>query len=181
MKLNGKVTSSTDLKKEEAAVRQARQEVTEQKSSHRDDNWERFLTGDLLKKYDFTLEGTETINGRRAYVVKFKPQSDDLPVRAMVDRVFNRMAGTVWIDADEFEVAKAKMSLQSAASFGGLLKIIGAINQLDYSVERVRLAEHVWFNRATDGDYITRKLWDTSHVRTKSECQGFQKNQSAKN
>lgn len=181
MKLNGQVSSAGEVSKEEATVGKARQEVTESKSSQRDENWERFLSKDLIGKYTFMLDGTETVNGRDAYVLRFRPAAGDLPVRAMADRVLNLLMGKVWIDAAEFEIAKANISLQSQASFGGLLKIVGAINRMDYSVERVRVGENAWFNRATQGIFETRKFWDCSRVRVKSESQGFQKNHSAQN
>jgi hypothetical protein len=181
MKCNGEVVSAEQLQKEDRRTSEARQEVTESRSSQRDESWERFLTEELASKYTFSLVGTEEINGRWAYVLTFSPRSDDLPVRRMADRVLNRLAGRIWIDKDEFEIAKARIALQSQATLGGLLKVVGALKRFDYQVERVRLARNVWFNRATQGDFESRKLWDSTRTRILTEASGFQKHHSARN
>lgn len=181
MKVNGENVSAAELAKEERLTAQARKEATDSKSSQRDENWEKFLTPDLIAKYDFELVGTETVNGRRAYVLVFEPVSEDLPVRNMADRVLNRLAGKLWVDAGEFEIARARISLQSQATLGGLLKMIGALKRFTYSMDRVRIAENVWFNSTTQGDFESRKLWDSNRIRTRTESTGFQKQHTARN
>ena len=181
MKCNGEIVAAEELKKEDRRVTEVRQEVTESKSSSREESWEKFLTGELAGKYTFSLVGTEAVNGRNAYVLAFSPRSEDLPVRRMVDRVLNRLAGRIWVDQEEFEIAKATISLQSQATLGGLLKVVGALKRFDYKVERVRVAENVWFNRATQGDFESRKLWDSTRTRVMTEASGFQKHHSAQN
>jgi len=181
MKYNGQSVSTEELKKEERKSAQARQEVTESKNAQRDESWEKYLTGDLTGRYNFTLVGTETVNGRPAYVLTFQPKGEDLPVRKMVDRVLNRMGGKVWVDQQEFEIAKAQLRLQSQATLGGLLKVVGALKRFDYKVERIRVAENAWFNHTTEGDYESRKLWDSSHIRTTTKATDFQRNVSSRN
>ena len=181
MKCNGELVSAEQLRKEDRRTSEARQEVTESKSSQREESWEKFLTDELAGKYSFSLAGTEVVNGRMAYVLTFAPLSEDLPVRRMADRVLNRLAGRIWVDQDEFEIAKANISLQSQATLGGLLKVVGALKRFDYQVERVRLARNVWFNRATQGDFESRKLWDSTRTRVLTEASGFQKHHSAQN
>jgi hypothetical protein len=180
MKFNGELASAEALKKEERWTSDARQEVTESKNS-RDENWEKFLTEDLTARYVFKLAGIEPVNGRAAYVITFMPRSDDLPVRKMADRVLNRLAGKIWIDKEESEIARAHVSLQSPATLGGLLKVVGALKRFDYTVERLRIAENVWFNRTSRGNFESRKFWDSTHTRTSTEATGFQKHHSAQN
>ena len=181
MKCNGEAVTAEELKKEENRTAETRREVTESKNSSREEGWEKFMTGELTDRYTFSLVSTETVNGRTAYVLAFAPRGEDLPVRRMVDRVLNRLTGRIWVDQEEFEIAKATISLQSQASLGGLLKVVGALKRFDYKVERVRVAENVWFNRATQGDFESRKLWDSTRTRVMTEASGFQKHHSAQN
>jgi hypothetical protein len=174
MRRNGEEASAQELEKEERWMSETRKEVTESKSSHRDENWEKFLTQDLVARYDFALAGAEMINGRPAYIITFLPRAGDLPVRKMADRVLNRLTGRIWVDQQEFEIAKASIALQSPATLGGLLKIVGSLRRLDFTVERVRVAENVWFNRTASGDFESRKLWDSTHMRTLTHASGFQ-------
>ena len=48
----------------------------------------------------------------------FEPISHNLPVRQIADRLINQIAGKVWVDAQEFEVA-GQRSLSNLRSTSG--------------------------------------------------------------
>jgi hypothetical protein len=88
-----------------------------------------------------------------------------------MDRLLNQLSGTLWIDAEEFEVARAEVSLQSEVNLlGGL---IGSLKKLAYTLERTRVAEGVWFSTLANGDFQGRKLLDPTHIKTKSQSVHF--------
>ena len=47
----------------------------------------------------------------------------------MVDRLLNRISGTVWIDVEEFEVARADIQLRSEVNLLG--GVIGSLKKLE--------------------------------------------------
>jgi hypothetical protein len=51
----------------------------------------------------------------------------------------DRVSSTLWIDAEEFEIARADVQLGSEADILG--GVIGCLRKLAYSITRVRLAE----------------------------------------
>jgi len=173
IKVNGKPLSAEELKKAESEVQAEDQKMNDSRVARRSDNFERLLTGDLVSRYQFTLMRQEPVNGRMAYVLTFKPGNGDLPVREISDRFINNLRGVIWVDTEEYEIAKADLSLQSEVTmWGGLL---GALRKFDYKVERIRVDDGVWFNRNSRGEFGGRKFLDNVSLRTHSECSNFEK------
>ena len=168
--LNGEPASEREFKKEAQATadRQAKS-----KSDRRDDNWTQYLTKETIARYTFELIGHEEVAGRDCYVLSFKPVSDKLPVKQITDRLLNRVAGKVWVDCREFEIAKAQIRLRDEVNmWGGLL---GSMKQFDYELERARIGEDVWSARCSNLELEGRKLFDSTHMRVRSESGNFRK------
>lgn len=170
MKVNGKPASLPDKKQEAQSVAD-RQQMTRGPGSKRDDNWGAYLNKELVARYHFELLGREDVAGRQSYVLKFQPR-DKLPVKQITDRLINRLGGKVWIDAREFEVAKAEIDLLGEVTmWGGML---GAMKKFSFDVERARV-DDVWFNRVSHFEMEGRKVFDSTRLRVKSESGNFHK------
>jgi len=146
-------------------------QLTGESRQGKGDNRENFLTSDLAARFDFTLIGTTNLSGRTAYQISFQPKNPQLPVRHLVDRLLNELSGTLWIDTEEFEVARAEVSLRSEVNLLG--GIIGSLKKLTYTLERTRVADGVWFSTLANGDFLGRKLLDATHIKTKSQSIHF--------
>ncbi len=175
IKINGRVACAAELKKEEERVARQGPQLVDGKTAKRDDHWEKYLTPELVTKYQFTLRERTFLHGRPTYVITFQPLSGNLPVRQISDRLLNQLAGTIWIDELEFEIARAQITAQSKVSLGGVLELLGSLKRFSFSLDRIRLADGIWFNRLANGDFEGRKLLDTTHVKTRSETSDFQK------
>ena len=172
VKVNGAALSGAELKKQEESILKDSSQVTSSKTGKRDDNWERFLTPELVAKYQFTLVERAEVNGRPTYVLSFQPLSN-LPVKHISDRLANQIFGKVWIDEREFEIARAEIGLQSEVSLWG--GVLGALKKFSYTLVRTRVDENVWFNSLTHGDFVGRKLLDSTHVKLRSESSNFKR------
>jgi hypothetical protein len=173
VKLNGRALSGAEVRKQEEAAAEERQHATDSKSNKRDDNWEKYITPQLVAKYSFKLLGEETLNGRSAYILGFEPSSSDLPVNHLVDRLTNRLGGKVWVDEEDFEIARAQVALRGeVALWGGML---GNLRKCNFMVERSRVDDNVWFNTITNGEFEGRKLLEPTHMKTHSESKNFRK------
>src|SRR2546429_7317687 len=93
------------------------------------------------------------------------------PVHRIADRLLNRISGTIWIDAEEFEVARAEIRLRSEVTLLG--GVIGSLKKLAYTMTRTRIGDGVWFNTFSSGDFEGRKLLDSMRVKTKSQSTNF--------
>ncbi|SPE57265.1 conserved exported hypothetical protein [Verrucomicrobia bacterium] len=139
--------------------------------SGKGDNRENFLTPEIAAHFNFTLAGQEPINGRLAYRLQFQPKDPTAPAHRIVDRLLNRISGTLWIDAEEFEIAHAELHLGSEVDvLGG---VIGSLRKLAYTLTRTRLADGIWLNTFSSGDFEGRKLLESLRFRTKSRATDF--------
>jgi hypothetical protein len=130
-----------------------------------------FLTPEVVARFDFTMVGKAHLNEREAYQITFAPKSPEPPVHRILDRLMNRISGTVWIDAQEFEIARADLHLGSEVTLLG--GVAGSLKKLAYSVTRTRVADGIWLNSFSSGDFEGRKLIDALRIKTRSHTTGF--------
>jgi hypothetical protein len=106
---------------------------------------EDLINPDLLKRYTLTMVGRETLNGRSALIVDFKPASNDLPIFNIKDRFLNCVAGRAWVDEQDLALVKVEVHLtQKVSILGGL---IGSVSKFTLSFDRDRTPEGLWFTR----------------------------------
>ena len=125
--------------------------VGEGKSSVRGKAFEKkdfSLNDDLLGRFDFDLAGRKTINGRPTLLLDFKPAKKDLPERNIKDRFINKAAGRVWVDEADYVIAKADVYLTETVNVVG--GFVGAVWKFNYSFDRERTSDGLWFTRAVD-------------------------------
>jgi hypothetical protein len=173
MKVNGRPVTGDDFRRQEELASQDRQKMTAGKTAKRDDNWEKYVTPDLLTKYHFTLLARTNYNGRPTYILSFAPVSRNLPVNQIADKLINQIAGKIWVDEQEYEVARAEVTLQSEVTLWG--GVLGVLRKMYFVVDRTRVGENAWFNRSTFGDFEGRKLLDSTHMKLRSESSNFER------
>jgi hypothetical protein len=170
LQVNGRPPANADAKQQAENESNARQMLGKGKPQT-GDMADRLLTPELVARFDFTLIGQTNINGRLAYQIDFQPKSPEPPVHHMIDRFLNRVSGTLWIDAAEFEIARADLRLSSEVNvLGG---VIGSLKKLAYTMTRTRIAEGIWLNTSSSGDFEGRKLIDSMRIKTKSLAKNF--------
>jgi hypothetical protein len=102
----------------------------------------------LVARFDFTLVGRETTNGRSLLVIDFKPANKKVPVNNFKDKFINKAAGRFWVDEQDCAIARADLHLTKKVSiFGG---VVGSVWKFTYSFERERTAEGFWYARQVD-------------------------------
>lgn len=127
------------------------------------------LDASLLRRYTFTLAGVETLNERPAYLLKFVPKVPPAPIRRFQDHLLNRVAGTLWIDQQDYELVKAQLRLEEPVSFG----IIGAVDTLTFAFERARSNEGGWLTKWTETYVKARKFLTPLQTRKRVEWSDF--------
>src|SRR6266404_4377900 len=170
LEVNGHSPAAPDMKRQTENDSNARQVLGQSKAGHIE-NWENFLTPNLVARFDFKLLGQTNLNGRTAYHLDFQPKSPEVPVRKIMDRLLNRLSGAIWIDAAEFEVARAEIRLGSEVDL--LWGVVGCLKKFDYLLTRTRVADGVWLNSFSLGDFEGRKLFDPLRVKMKTQSSSF--------
>jgi hypothetical protein len=168
---NGKPPSPSDLKEEQERVRKGRGAFQRRKDSGAEDTIE--LNEELVGKYEFVILGAEVVEGRPVYVLSFKPKSNNLPVRRKVDYVLNHIAGKVWIDQEDYEIAKAEIGLtESTQIWWGLL---ASLRGFTAAFEQTRLPDGFWFLKHVDSTVDARVLFSTVHRKQEVWLSDFKK------
>jgi hypothetical protein len=130
------------------------------------------ISDDLLSRFDFTFVREEQILGRTNWVLAFAPKSD-APEDEIFDKFINAMTGKLWIDQEEYQLAKAEVRLSKrVAFFGGLA---GALDKMDLTLIQRRIEPSVWLGEAVHIDCSGRKLFSTMRFRAFENCSGFEK------
>ena len=168
---NGKPLSEKERKQEEEKERKFRQRLTQSQPARMSDKQRIVLGRELVSRFQFTLEGRETVEGRPAYVLAFASKAGTAE-KKVDDRVMNRLAGKLWIDAQEFEMAKIEFRLTEKVSigWGGIL---ASLQKFAFTLTRTRVAEGVWFNRLFSGDIEGRKILGTMRLKIQDEASDF--------
>ncbi len=172
VEVNGRPPEGLDAK-EQAENEGNMQKLTGKPKTAKTDNRDVLLTPELVSRFDFTLLGTTTIEGRPAYRLAFQPKNPQPPVHRLIDRFLDRISGTLCVDTEEFEIARADMSLGSEVSLWG--GVAGCLKKLAYTVTRTRMAEGIWFNTFSTGDFEGRKLLDSTRIKTRSQSTNFRR------
>jgi hypothetical protein len=170
--VNGRAPGASDIKKQAESDSSTRQ-IVGSKQGKTPESRDNFLTPEIIARFNFKLEDQQEINGRKAYQISFEAKRPNMPVQRILDRLLDRMTGTVWIDTEEFEMAQAKINLGSEIDLLG--GVIGSLKKLAYSMTRTRVGEGLWFNTSSSGDFEGRKLFDSMHIKTKSQSSDFRR------
>ena len=134
---------------------------------------EDLINPDLIKRYTITITGRETINGRPALVVDFKPASKDLPILNIKDRFLNCVAGRAWVDEGDYVLEKVQLHLtQKVSVLGGL---VGTVSKFSFSFDRERTPDGFWFTRDMDWHVEAREATFDRLVTHHEEIMGLQK------
>jgi hypothetical protein len=161
VRLNGRVLSGAELRHQQAREAQEKKKLMEGESSR-----ELLLKDDVLDRYQFEKKGEEMVRGRLAYALAFEVKPG-WPARQWRDRLFNQLAGTVWVDVEEFEIARAEIHLRNEVQL--LSGILGTLRKLQFTLDRSRLDPGVWIDARALGDFQGRKLFDPTRIRSRSE------------
>ncbi len=170
VKIDGKPVSMQERLREEQEIRDRREEL-EDKSNKQKPKQNFTLTREVADLYQYTVTGSETFDGRMVWVVKFKPRPGAKVGGRIMDRVLARLGGTLWVDAEDFEIARAELAL--CERIGVLGGVIGSLDKFTLLIERRRAPEGVWYNQKTMAVIEGRKVLEQMRIRTKEESENF--------
>lgn len=128
------------------------------------------LNDELLSRFQFSFVREEEFASRPTWVLSFVPKPG-APSESFLDRLMNAMAGTFWIDQQDYQLARADVHLSKRVSFFG--GIAGAIDKLDLTLIQRRVEETVWLGEAIHIDFAGRKLLSNIRFRCFENCAGF--------
>jgi hypothetical protein len=105
---------------------------------------ERAFVRDVPNAYDFKLVGSEMVDGRPAWVISMTPRMGFEP-SAPHGAVLEHIEGTLWIDKEDVQWAKAEAHVIDTISIGWILARVGPGTR--FTVEQTRVENGLWMPR----------------------------------
>ncbi len=131
------------------------EELTDDKSSRDGIAHDLFpLTYHQQLKYEFKLEGTETLEGRQVYRVSFAPKS-----KPKLDDDGAIWKGEALIDAAEFQPVRVTTTMAWKMPLAVKTLLGTNISGLGFTVNYARIGEGVWFPVSYGGEFRFRGLF----------------------
>ena len=173
VKIQGKELTEKQVKEQDRKEAAFRKKAAKQEADPASTN-KGGLDKELIDRFVFQVQKREAFKARPVLVLSFRPKSNPGPEKSIADKVLGRLAGTLWIDEQESEIAQLKVGLTADLSLGWF-GMIGSIKQFDLTLERERLPEGVWVDRKQTLVLGGRKVFSTMHYRTEEESTKFRK------
>ncbi|MCS7079893.1 MAG: hypothetical protein NZ585_07560 [Chloracidobacterium sp.] len=148
--VNGKPLSASEAEREQRRVARFIEENEarwrKRQTLKADDNDEaqkrRLTISQFLRVCEFYNPRRETLRGRPVIVCDFRPRPDYKPI-SDVEKVLQKLVGTVWFDAEDEEVARLEGRFVSDFKVGGGL-LASLKRGAAFVFEQTRNAEGVW-------------------------------------
>jgi hypothetical protein len=141
-----KIQKIIDKRKNESEADRKKREEKEEKE--REDA--RKFVREVADAYNFTLVGTEKIDGRDAWVIDGEPRSGFEP-HMKEAKFLSKFRGRVWIDKEDLQWAKLAVEAIDTVSIGWVLARIHQGTRV--MVEQTRVNDEVWLPQ-----HVTFKL-----------------------
>jgi hypothetical protein len=174
VKVQGRDLSPAELEKQNKREEKFRQKITQVDVKEKARKKEAWISKELVDKFDFTVTKRESVEGRPTLVLVFVPTAAVTSSKSMEDKVLGRVVGTIWIDEQDFEIAKVETKLRGSLSLGWL-GMIGSLSKFDMTLIRQRMPDGAWVNVKQTMWVVARKLFESIRFKNLEESSGFAK------
>ena len=175
---NGKPLAGRELRVEQENERKFRETVARKKSQpqsarkKKDDDDDVKFNDELIARYQWDVTGCEAVNGRTAYILSFQPRAN-LPVKRTIDRLLNRVAGRLWVDEKDYEIARVDLHLaENVSAWGGIL---ASVKKFVLRFEQAKVDQMAWLPSYIDGYIDGRILIKTLRVKVLEQHSEFRR------
>jgi hypothetical protein len=174
MKVQNRDLTQEELREEDRKEQALLKKVTGKDPEQMVKKKENWLTPELVGRYDYRVEGREAVENRPMLVVSFHPKAGCNPDKTIPDKVLGRLAGRLWVDEAEAEVARVQAGLTEDLALGWF-GLIGSLKQCDLDLQKKRLADGGWVNAKQTLELGGRKLFSRMRVRALEESYNFKR------
>ncbi len=144
-----KVQKIIDKRKNESEDdrrKRAQKQVKEREESRK-------FVKEIADAYNFTLVGTEQVNGREAWVIDGEPRPGFVP-HMKESKFLSKFRGRVWIDKDDLQLSKMSIEALDTVSIGLVLARIH--KGTTFSIEQTRVNDEVWLPKQINYKFDAR-------------------------
>ena len=95
VEVNGRTVGKDDAKAQAETEASTKQLLGDAKPTKGEKS---FLTPEVAARFDFKMAGKTVLDNRAAYQITFAPKNPEPATHGILDRLADRISGTVWID-----------------------------------------------------------------------------------
>lgn len=110
----------------------------------KDREQERAFAGDIMRAYDFHLDGSDIVDGRDVWMIEANPRSDFRPTLPDAD-ILPKLKGKLWIDKKTSGWVKMDLQTLDTISWGFFIFRIHKGSEIE--LEQERLNHEIWLPR----------------------------------
>lgn len=162
--VDGRPATEKDRERELRRFGGKREHATRRERPDRSRPIDAYLTHEVLDRYDFKVAGREEVAGRTCYRVTFVPDGRDSRSDKLFERVLNALTGSFWIDAGDYQLARADIALGEKVSLWG--GVLGGLEQMRLQIQRARSEDGVWRDQVVDARFVGRAVARHIDIRT---------------
>jgi hypothetical protein len=134
IEIGGRQLTAEEEENEKRREEDFRRDAEQNPGKHKPRREDRLVVEEIVQKYRFGMEGTETMEGRRTIILSFEPRSRDLPKKSQLDILLNRIRGKAWIDEGTHEVRRIEFEVDGKIKL--LWGIVGSFSRVEGTLER---------------------------------------------
>lgn len=154
--LNGKTLSAADQAKEDARIEKLIRDLTEGKKSRDPDAEHQMKIGVLLRAEHFKNGRREKFRNRDVIVFDFEPDSAFKP-SSDYEKFYTKMAGTMWVDEADLQVARVDFTLIDDFKIGGGM-FFDMKKGAHFAVEQDRFFNEIWLPISSSARFGARAV-----------------------
>lgn len=136
-KEDAKIQKIIDKRKDESESDRKKREEKAEKNREND----RKFVHDIADAFNFTLVGTEQVDGRDAWVIDGEPRPGFEP-HMKESKFLSKFRGRVWIDKNDLQLAKMDVEAIDTVSFGLVLARVHKGTR--FMLKQTRVNDEVW-------------------------------------
>jgi hypothetical protein len=165
LQVNGRAPTEKERERHLKRFGGRRENSTRRERPDRSKQLDAYLNMEVLGRYVFTVESREEVAGRPCFKVLFKPGGREAKADKLFERVLDALTGIFWIDAQDYQLARADIQLGEKVSMWG--GVLGGLEQLRLQVDRARDATGRWRDQAVEARFVGRAVTRHIDVRTR--------------
>jgi len=171
VEMQGQQLSEMEMRKEDQKEEEFRKKIAGRDFQKMREKKEAWIKPELLTRFNFNVISNAVYANRQTWVLEFKPKAGG-PENTVQDRIYNRIAGCLWIDVEDAEIARIEAHLNEDLSLGWL-GMLGSLKTCNLTLERQKMPEGVWVNAKQILLLVGRKIFSTMRYRATEESSGF--------
>ena len=174
--IDGRPSTARDRAKDRAHNLERQQKYLHRQSSKQSDKNNNDLMAknmDLFRdKFLASLKGEGMRKNRMTYLIELKPDKRHKLENMFVDRLMNQIQARVWVDKEEFRVARLEMKLNEPVSFLG--GFAGLLRDIQIDLDQKQLNPKLWVDEKITAFFDVRVFFKTFRFKMKSESTRFE-------